>query len=329
MATKEEVLQLIKELAGQNSIKKDEILTAFNEGAYPAGSAMRKKLGMAEILYYIGGAIVFLGIAIFVTQNWSTLNTPTRILSTLGASVAAYFAALFLGVNGKTENVSLAFHLIAALVMPIGLSITFYEAGFDINGTGMQSLVSVILFAVYLLSFIAFRKSIFILFSIIFGTWLFFSFTAFLVTGANSLSWINDFYSYRVMAVGVAYILLGYYFSNTDKRSLSGFLYSFGILGFLGSAMALQGWQPDQKSFWEIIYPVLIFVTLFLSVYLKSKSFLTFGTIFLMAYIIKITSEYFSDSMGWPLSLVLIGFLLIASGYLFIYIKNKYMPKIS
>lgn len=325
MLTKEEVLQSIKELAVQKSIKREEILNAFDESVAMGESIQNKKIKITDILYYIGGAIVFLGIVIFVTQNWKILSTSTKILSTLGSSVATYFVAIFFGMKKKTESVSLAFHLIAALVMPIGLYVTFYEAGFSISGSGMQSLISGILFVVYLLSFAISRKNIFILFSVIFGTWLFFSLTSYMV-GGNPI-WDYNFYYYRLLAVGLAYIFLGYYFSQSERSSLSGFLYGFGILGFLSAALILGGWSPHQKAFWEISFPGLVFATLFLSVYLKSKSFLVFGTIFLMLYIIKITSEYFSGSLGWPLSLVIIGLLLICSGYLFVYIKNKFMSK--
>ena len=327
MVTKEEVLQSIKELASQNYIKKEEILSAFNQGVKLDESATNKKLGIAEILYYIGGAVVFFGIAILIGQNWNTLNTLTKILSTLGSAVVAYFVAVLFGTRKKSEKIGLAFHLIAALVMPMGLYVTFHEAGFNINSSGMQSLISIILLGVYLLSLIVFRRDIFILFSVIFGTWLFFSFTNLMVS--DNPVWGMDFFYYRALIVGLAYMFLGYYFSKSNRSSLTGFLYGFGILGFLGAAMALGGWKPDQKLFWELIFPVLIFGALFSSVYLKSKAFLTFGTIFLMAYIAKITAEYFSGSMGWPLSLVVIGLLMIASGYLFIYMKNKYMPKIS
>lgn len=321
MATKEEVLQAIKELAGQKSIRKEEILAAFKAG-FPEVSGI-KKAGIAEILYYIGGAIVFFGIAIFIGQNWSTLSAPTKILSTLGSAVAAYFVGLSFCAKPRTENIGLAFYLLSALVMPVGLYVTFWEAGLNMRGNEIWALISAILFIVYLSSFAVFRKNIFILFSIIFGTWLFFSFTNLLIENNPLLK--PDFLYYRILAIGLTYILLGYYFSKSSRAVLSGFLYGFGIFGFLGAAMLLGGWRPRQKIFWEAIFPGLVFAVLFLSVYLKSRSFLTFGTLFLMIYIIKITAEYFSGSMGWPLSLVIIGFLLIASGYLFIYLKNKYI----
>ena len=166
MATKEEVLQHIKELAKSDFIKKEEILKAFDEGARKENEDS-KKLGIAEILYYIGGAIVFFGIAILVSQNWNTLNSFTRIFVTLGSSVVAYFAALLFGSKKKTENVGIAFHLVSALLMPLGLYIAFHEAGFVMTGNGIQALISFILFIVYILSLIAFGRTIFIFFSIL------------------------------------------------------------------------------------------------------------------------------------------------------------------
>ena len=133
-----------------------------------------------------------------------------------------------------------------------------------------------------------------------------------------------NFFEYRMLVAGISYLLIGYAFAKNEKAPLSGFLYSFGILGFLGAAFALGGWSPTQNVFWELIFPGLALGTLFMSVYLKTRSFLTFGSLFLMIYILKITGEYFTSGLGWPLSLVLAGLMLIAVGYLYVYLKKKY-----
>jgi hypothetical protein len=64
-----------------------------------------------------------------------------------------------------------------------------------------------------------------------------------------------------------------------------------------------------------------------LSIWLKSKSFLVFGALFLMIYILKITSEYFTNSLGWPLALVLAGLLLIGIGALSVWLNKRYLGK--
>ncbi len=323
--TKQELFQQFKTLVEQNAITKEEILSVFDQSKdVKTDQVSVKKVGMAQIFYYIGGAIVFLGISILVYQNWSTLNVGTKILATFGSGIAAYYIGLLFGRDKKTEVVGSAFYLISGLITPLGLHVIFDSAGFDAGSHGFQSLISGALLATYLLSFFVLRKNIFVLFSIIFGTWLFFSFTSFIV-GSNPYFNASEFYEYRILVVGLAYILFGYAFSKNKYMSFSGFLYGFGILGFLGAALVLGDWKPNQNAFWELIFPVLAFAVLFLSVYIKNKSFLVFGTIFLMAYILKITSEYFSSGLGWPLALVVAGLLMIAVGYMSFSLKKKYI----
>lgn len=329
MTTKEEIFQYIKALAEQKIITKDELVGAYDSGTSTSGDqVLVKRMGIAEILYYIGGAIVFIGIAIFVFQNWSDLSPFTRMASTLGSGIAAFVIGYIFYRDQKTEPIGSAFYLISALVMPIGLYVVFDNAGYNVAGFGWQSVISGILFAIYFASYLVFRKSIFTFFSIIFGTWFFYGFTSFLVSQNPYFSG-SKFYWYRTLAVGLAYMLLGYSFSKTNREKMSGFLYGFGLLGFLGAAFALGGWKPDQSYLWELIFPLLAFGTLFLSVHIKRTSFLTFGTLYLMAYILKITGEYFSESIGWPLTLVIAGLFLIAAGYLYVFLKKKYIPKVT
>lgn len=326
MANKEEVLGYIQELAREKAITKQEIIKAFDSGGCAATEALNKNLNIAQILYYIGGGIVFLGIAILVGQNWSTLGFLTKLLATLGFGIAAYFAGLLFSRDKRTELVGSAFYLISALVTPIGIWVVFDNVGYR-NSIGLQALISGIMFLTYLFSLFVSKKNIIILFNILFGTWFFFSFTSWLVGGAPFLNVSSsDFALYRILIIGIAYMLIGYSFSKSDERSsLSGFLYGFGILGFLGSTLALGNWEPNQNIFWELIYPFLVFGALFLSVTIKSRAFLTWGTIFLMGYILKITGEYFSNSLGWPLALVICGLAMIGVGYMSFSIRKKYL----
>jgi hypothetical protein len=51
---------------------------------------------------------------------------------------------------------------------------------------------------------------------------------------------------------------------------------------------------------------------------------LIIGTGALVVYIFKITGEYFADSLGWPLALIVAGFAMIAIGSLFVRLNRKY-----
>ena len=333
MTTKEEAIQFIKTLAEQKIVTKEELDLAFESGSrIKKHFVLSKKLGFNEVLYYIGGGVIFLGIAILLTDNWTTIGFGTKVLSTLGAGVIAYFTGVLFSRGAEhTETIGSAFYLISALVLPMGLYVIIDEAGFNAKSYGSQSLISATLLITYLISYFVFRKNVFTLFIILFGTWLFFSLTSIMIMESNYFAiskyyvYRAKYYEYRVLAVGLTYMLIGFTFSKKGLVSLSNYLYDFGILGFLGSALLLSDWKPNQNIFWELIYPILIFGTLFLSVYIKRKSFLISGTLFLMLYILKLTSEYFSSGLGWPLTLIITGLAMIIVGYLSFSLKKKYL----
>ncbi len=330
------VLEQVSSLAAQHLITEGELAAAYNKGAgqpspseilptpSSTGHGLSKHLSINDILYYIGGAIVFTGIAVMIGTSWTSLSSLTRVLVTFGFGIVTYITGLIFGREERTDGVSQAFYLISALVLPIGLYVILDVAGVDLYTAATATLISSILVIVFGLSAFLFRKTIFLIFSIIFGTWLFFAVTDLLV-GGNPI-FDGNFYLYRVLCVGLTYMFLGYHFLATEHRDgLSGWLYGFGSLGFLGSALALGGWTPSQNSFWELIYPGLVFGVLFLSVVVKSKAFLVWGSIFLMGYILKITAEYFTEGLGWPLALVLAGLALIGVGYASSYLNRKYI----
>ncbi len=324
---KEDLLREVKDAASARSVSRGEVIAAYDAGAAgDAGAAedaaLTKHLGIAEILYYVGGAIVFFGVAILVFQNWDALSPFSRAAVTLGTTLAAYVLGLVFGREKRLGSLGSALHLVAALVMPVALYVLFDAAGFDTGNAGVQTLMSLAAFGFFLLSYLAFRKNIFVLWSIFFGTWLFFALTGFMVGGNPIFGW--QFAAYRALAAGASYLLFGWGFSRGTHAPLSGFLYGFGILGFLGAAFALGGWFPSQNIFWELVFPGLALASLFAGIPLRSRAFLTFGALYLAAYIMKITSEYFASGFGWPLALVLAGLMLIAVGYLYVHLKTRY-----
>jgi hypothetical protein len=325
MNNKNDALQHIRAWAAMRLITRDELNAAFDAGAQlEPDTAELRQPGLTHILSYVGGAIVFLGISVLIWQHWTALSDATKILSTLGSGIAAYLTGVLLSRMERFEITGVAFHFIAALVSPLGLYVTLDVAGLDANSHGIQSLIAGILLTTYLLSYVIARKPLFTLFSIMFGTWLFFSFTSHLVGTSPAFGW--EFDAYRVLCIGLVYGLLGYGFADTGQRALTGSLYAFGAFFFLGAALALGDWKPHQNQLWELAFPGLVFGVIFLSVHLHSKSFLTFGSIYLMAYLLKITAEYFAESLGWPLALVLTGLGLIAIGYLHVSLRKRFLP---
>ncbi len=91
----------------------------------------------------------------------------------------------------------------------------------------------------------------------------------------------------------------------------------FGALSLLGFGITIGG-------FFDIFYILILFAGFYGSIYLKSRAMLLFSSLFLMAHMIKLTSRFFVDSLGWPISLIIIGFLIIGVGYGSYQVKKKY-----
>lgn len=326
---KEELLDSIRSGAGEKLVTREEVANAFDEGAGmkigEAGSGFEKRINFSHVLYYIGGFIVFLGIAVLIGENWETLGTFARILSTFGSGIVAYVLGAFLFRDEKFKQLSIAFNFIAALVLPVGLFVVFDSAGYDVSTSGVNSVISVILMAAYLASYFAFKRNLFIIFSIFFGTWFFYAITAFIF--GETIDWERKF-GYLTLIVGASYLLLGHYFSAlSEKKNMSGTLFNLGSLFILGAAFGLGEMSSGEKSFWEVIYPAVIFGIIYLGIYLKRKSLLFLSSLFLMIYILKLTGEYFADSLGWPLALVVSGLVLIFVGYYTMYLNKKYIKQ--
>jgi len=321
---KQTLIKGIKNSASQGQITKDELIRAYEEGAgAEKDNVLTKRVGISDILYYIGGAIVFIGIAVLVWQNWNTLSNAVKILTTLGSAVLAYIIGILLCRKEKLEAIGQAFYFISALVLPIGLHIIFDIAGLETDSAGTMSLLFAILFVFFLASYYILKKNIFIIFVVIFGTLLFVTFTNYILVKNTNIE-EEKILQYQMLTVGLAYMPIGYLLSRGEKKFLTGPLYSFGSVFFLGAAMLLGGNKPHANAFWEIIFPFLVFGIMLLSVVVKSKAFLTFGALFLMVYILKITSEYFAEGLGWPISLVIAGLLLMFIGYFTLHLKKKY-----
>ena len=145
MENKEQALLYVKSLAEQKILTREELIASY-DSASGIVEKDSKKIGIAEILYYIGGGIVFLGIVILVFQNWDTFGFATKLLATLGAGIAAYVTGVLFAHDPRTENVGSAFYLISALVMPVGLFVVLDHAGID---TGIHYPVALPLLTAY------------------------------------------------------------------------------------------------------------------------------------------------------------------------------------
>lgn len=285
-----------------------------------------KGLDIFKIFNYVGGTLVFFGIAFFIGINWSSLNNFFKIFSTLGSAVAAYLVGvLFYFYKNKFQPTSSAFFMIVGLVLPIGLYVTFNILGYISNFQQLNIIIWLLCLIFFLMSHFVFKRTIFLLFSVIYATFLFLNGINFEIDQSNFI--IQNSAEYEFLIIGISYICLGRYLDYDKTYPLVGPLYFLGALFILTASYSLGGmFCLGSGSFvWRLLTALFIILFFILSVPFKSKAFLYLSALFLVIYVTDLSSTWVNifGNYGWPLMLILIGFVTMLIGYIVLAIRKK------
>lgn len=324
---KEELLQELSAKISTGEISSEEITERLglmrpiqSQSENDEGTKKLSHFSVTKMLYVLGAAIVIIGIVIFVAQIWDDIGSFGRIAVTLGLGLLTAVIGSMLLKQNPEDDIGQIFHFMGGMLIPSGAVVTLSELGVDSDWTIAITFVGI--FAFYLLLTAIHKHAILTFFAIANGTA-----TIYLVLnaiiGSPFKGWLGakDIYQYLTMAIGASYLFLAYAFRVGWNKPLIGALYFFGSIGFLGAAFS----QVFDSVAWQLLYFLIVLAGLFLSVYMKSRSILIISTLFLIAHVSYITNEYFADSLGWPISLVILGFVFIGLGYASITINKKYI----
>ena len=317
----EQLLTEFSQLIKSGQVTKEQILSFFEPEKPKLESA---KINLQNLFYLLGAFIVIVGIVIFIYQFWGEMNQLTKVLLTIGPAISAYSTGFYFYQRGKGRDLGLAFLIIASAIYPLGIGSTLDLAGISAKEMSGLTIISTVLFIIYFASYLSLKNWVFLPFVILAGSSIFVTFTNLLFENTLPPTHFNE---YRALVLGIVYIAFAYYFSLTQKRSLVNLLYFFGFVLFLGAAMALTGFQPKISVFWQFIYPFLLVLTFYLSILLQNKAVLIAGTIFTFGEILKLTYEYFSQSLGWPVALIIAGLVIMAVGYFSFEVNKRFIKK--
>ncbi len=322
---KEELLQELSVKISTGELSREDVLSRLDfSPAIPQESSEEARglshFSATKMLYVLGAAIVIIGIVIFVAQIWDDIGSFGRISVTLGIGFLIAAIGSMLLKQKPEDNIGPIFHFIGGMLIPGGAVVTLSELSIGSDWT--MAITFGAIFAFYLLLNAIHKHAILTFFAIANGTAMIYLILNAIVGGPFK-GWfgINLLYQYLTMAIGASYLLLAYAFRSGWNKHLIGALYFFGITGFLGAAFS----QVFDSVPWQLLYFIIVLGGLFLSVYMRSRSILVMSTLFLIAHISYITSKYFADSLGWPISLVILGFVFIGLGYASITINKKYI----
>lgn len=335
---KKEFISLIEEQVKLGNISKSDLLSIVNDGKSVNQNVIQdENLSLSErenhsknlinTFYAIGGIIAVVGVIVLVVQNWQEIGFVGRILSTLGISLLTYISGLVLR-NSEHRVVSGIMFIISAVLVPISAIVLAKEAEIDF-GFGAQLVTSLVALVIFAYAMFVNRRNILFLISLGFASWAYYSFVFKMLDLLDFSSGNNeDILKWATMLLGISFVFLAYGYKKImsvrdiddelEQIRVQGVIYGLGTLAILSSGISFGG-------FFDLIFIALIFGAFYGSVFLKSRAMLILGALFLVGHIIKLTSKYFFDSIGWAVSLIFVGFLVIGIGYLTFYLNRRFI----
>ncbi len=333
---KSQFLALFRQFLAQGTITREEILAILtpNESSPVSGVSApvyeqsvllkHRQFDAATIISLIGTGIVVVGVLFLVVQHWQDFTLPVRLMITLGFACACYFASVVLSVFKIHAPAAFWLYVLSTFVFPLGVGLWFDAAGILSTEYGV-ALLSFFVLAQHLLYFGFFRTTASVLFSALSFSWLFFSFTNYAYFSAGLQ--IEDFTLYRVLLLGISYLLFSYGIAEGAYRTLSTALYRIGLIGILASTLFLGKYSPYQNVGWEVLFPFLAVGLIALGIQFRIREFFVLPALGIMVYVAKIGFEYFSDSIGWPLTLIFTGFVLVVLGVGLVRFRKEYFMR--
>jgi uncharacterized membrane protein len=331
---KQQIVSLIQSQLAAGKITKED-LVSLASGAQSnqpqfqmnnAGTVLTKEENsnkLTHIFYSIGAIIAVVGVGILVAQNWKEIGFAGRFAVTIGISFVTYVAG-FVIRNQEQKSLSQIMFTISAALAPLGSYVLLEQAGMDFTWMA-QFVTAIILAVIFGTALFISKRNILVLITIGFISWAYYSIIM-KVFGFDRE--VVDFLKLATMLLGASYILIGYGYQSLlgsnelqdakEGKSVRSVLYGLGTLGILGAGIFVG-------EMFDLILIALIFGAFYGSVYLKSRLMLILGAIFLMLHMIKLTAEYFVDSVGWSVALIGVGFLVIGIGYVTFYLNKKFI----
>lgn len=308
MSQKEDALQDIVLLARSNGITPEEISRALST---PQEQSAKRSSGILTRLFsYIGGILVFAGIGVFISMYWEDFGSAARVLVTLGTGFAAFVMGLACLADRRYERAATPLFLAASLLQPTGIFVMLQE-----YSSGGDPRHGVLFMAIYMLiqqgaAFFASRCTVLAFSAILFGCIFFVTLFDLWNMNENLIGTV----------IGASLICIAYALSQSRHLAIAPFWY------FAGSVVLLWAvFDAVEGTPLELAYLGLSALTIFLSTYVRSRVLLLVSTLSMLGYIGYYTAEHFSNTVGWPISLVIIGIALIGLSSLAVKLNNKYI----
>ena len=310
MSDRQDALVEVVDLITRHGLTIEEVSAALK--GEPAFKAARSGGILSRLFAYIGGTFVIVGLGIYVGMRWDDLDPLGRVMVTLGPGFCIFVLALVCTTDARLERAATPLFLLAALVEPAGIVVTLQEystGGDPAHGVLFMNGVMAIQQGC---AFIAKRRTILALTTIVFTLGLF--------TVAFDLLGVH--HNLIGLVIGASLTCVGWSLDRSRHRAIAGVAYFFGSGIFLAAAW---DWLHDTPA--GPVFLALACGAIFLSTVARSRSLLLVATLGLVGYLVEFITDRFGDDLSGPIMLIVIGFVLIGFGVLAVTINNRFIAQ--
>lgn len=323
----------------------------------------RSKGDIAKTLFtYLGAIFILAGVGTYIGTFWDTMGSAMRVLVTLGIGYVCLIVLVAALHEQRYPKLVLPLTLASVFMMTSGWYVFLDEfvpaidtwRGATLFVFGVMAIHQAVLFARYRRTVLAFTTLFFVYgfmqvgldmlgldiayIAIILGASVFLLGTALEKTPHRVLAepalligvcWLNSGLYDRIatltsgnwasLIIGLSVMLTAYGFHRSERYPR---LIALGYFG--GSIMAYAGlFDLVQNTPFELIFLAVTAAMLYACVVLESRALLLTTVIAMLGFIGYYSAEYFADSLGWPITLVLMGVAFLGVGTLALKVKRS------
>lgn len=331
--------------------------------ASDAAATRRSKSAIAKTLFtYLGAIFILAGIGTYIGMFWDSMGSVMRVFVTLGVGYVLLIVLVSALHENKFPRLVLPLTIACAFMMTSGWFVLIHEV-FPHGGNwraatlfvfGMMALHQGVLFGKYRQTALAFTALFFVYgfmqvgldmlgipityIAIVLGASLFLVGVALDDTSQRVLAepalligllWLNGGLfdqmalvtsaNWASVMTGLCLMLTAYGLQKDDRHyRLAGLGYFVGSILFYSGLFDLVEGTPA-----ELLYLAITAMILYACVVLQSRALLLTTVIAMLGFIGYFSAEHFANSLGWPVTLVLMGIAFMGVGSIAIKVKRR------
>lgn len=291
MTARSDAIHQIQSLITEHQLSKADILSMFNIPSEESEGMLQR------VIMYIGGAFIFMGICVYIGMIWEDLNPLSRVIISLGSGFIAFVMGLLCLGDSRYTKASTPLFLVAASVQPLGLFV-FMDEYLPKSGDAIKAACVVFGFMTIqqITAFVATKRTSLLFFSLFF-------FYAFLCVFMN---WMRIEAPEGPLMIGLTALMVSWGVSQTPHKRIASFFFFWASL-----LTAVASFDVFGNSPFDVLLIGVSAGLIYLSVIVASRTVLTIGVLSLLAFLGYFTDEYFKDIVGWPIAMIVMGFIMI------------------